>query len=178
MVLPRGSSSSSADPNGAGSAGLVQPPRRFERAVSALRFAGGVAALLIGPLLPNLGVGYVLALSGFLLLWAAVLYVLSDRATTLADQQRISEVVFVGDSVVAFLGMLAVTPDPNWLLFPLFAVLFIISAAFRLGDVGAALATLIVAIEFLGVALWREYALGLPTQLPYLALVVLTASPR
>jgi GAF domain-containing protein len=173
MVLRRGSSSSSADPDGSSRAGLEQTPRRFERAVSALRFAGGVAALLIGPLLPNLGVGHIAALSGFLLLWAAVLYVLSERATTPADQQRISEVVFVGDSIVVFLGMLAVTPDPNWLLFPLFAVLFIISAAFRLGDLGAALATLIVVTLFLGVALWREYALGLPTELPYLALVVL-----
>jgi hypothetical protein len=159
MVLPRGSSSSSADPNGAGATGIGQSTRRFERAITALRFAGGVAALLIGPFLPNLGLGYVIALSGFLLSWAAVLYVLSDRATSVADQQRISEVVFVGDSIVVFLGMLAVTPDPNWLLFPLFAVLFIISAAFRLGDVGAALATLIVATLFLGVALWREYAL-------------------
>lgn len=173
MVLPRGSSSSSADAGGADAALIGPAPRRFERAITGLRFAGGVAALLIGPFLPNLGLAYVVALAGFLLAWSALLYVLSERATSAADQQRISEVVFVGDCVVVFLGMLAVTPDPNWLLFPLFAVLFIISAAFRLGDVGAALATLIVSLEFLGLALWREYALGLPTQLPYLALVVL-----
>jgi GAF domain-containing protein len=147
-------------------------PPRFERAITGIRFAGAAAALLIGPFLPNLGLGYVLALSGFLLAWAAVLHALSDRATTVADQERISVIIFVGDCIVIFLGMLAVTPDPNWLLFPLFAVLFIISAAFRLGDLGAGLATLIASLVFLGVALFREYALGLPTQLTYLALVV------
>lgn len=172
MVLPQGSSSSSADARTTDAALIVQAPRRFERAITGMRLAGAVAALLIGPFLPNLGLGYVLALSGFLLAWAAVLYVLSDRAITVADRERIAEIIFVGDCIVIFLGMLAVTPDPNWLLFPLFAVLFIISAAFRLGDLGAGLATLIASLEFLGLAIWREYALGLPTQLAYLALVV------
>lgn len=172
MVLPQGSSSSSADARTTDAALIVQAPRRFERAITGMRLAGAVAALLIGPFLPNLGLGHVLALSGFLLAWAAVLNVLSDRAITVADRERISEIIFVGDCIVIFLGMLAVTPDPNWLLFPLFAVLFIISAAFRLGDLGAGLATLIASLEFLGLALWREYALGLPTQLAYLALVV------
>lgn len=172
MVLPQGSSSSSADARTTDAALIVQAARRFERAITGMRLAGAVAALLIGPFLPNLGLGHVLALSGFLLGWAAVLYVLSDRAITVADRERISEIIFVGDCIVIFLGMLAVTPDPNWLLFPLFAVLFIISAAFRLGDLGAGLATLIASLEFLGLAVWREYALGLPTQLAYLALVV------
>jgi GAF domain-containing protein len=172
MVLPQESSSSRADDRAADATLTGYAPRRFERAVTAMRFAVAFAALLIGPFLPNLGLGYVLALAGFLLAWAAVLYVLADRATTATDQERISEIVFVGDCIVVFLGMLAVTPDPNWLLYPLFAVLFIISAAFRLGDVGAGLAALIASLEFLGLALWREYALGLPVGLPYLALVV------
>src|SRR5437879_5294217 len=141
MVLPRESSSSSADVRGADISDIAQAPRRFERAITSARVAGAIAALLIAPLLPNLGFGYVLALSGFLLAWAAVLHVLSGRATTADDQERISLVAFVGDCVVIFLGMLTITPEPNWMLFPLFAVLFIITAAFRLGDVGAGAAT-------------------------------------
>ena len=169
-MLPRESSSSSADVRGAEDVG--QAPRRFERAITWTRVAGAIAALLIAPLLPNLGFGYVLALSGFLLAWAAVLHVLSGRARTVADQEQISKVAFVGDAVVIFLGMLAITPEPNWLLFPLFAVLFIITAAFRLGDTGAGAATLIVSLEFVGLALWRESALGLPIQIPYLAFIL------
>lgn len=171
-MLPRESSSSSADARDADVIEIGHAPQRFERAVTWMRIAGAGAALLIGPFLPNLGLGYVLALSGFLVAWAVVLYVLSGRATTVADQERISKVVFVGDAIVIFLGMLAITPDPNWLLFPLFAVLFIISAAFRLGDVGAGAATLIISIEFVGLALWRERALGLAIQTPYLAFIL------
>jgi GAF domain-containing protein len=151
-------------------AGLA--PRRFERAITWTRVAGAVAALLIGPLLPNLGFAYILALSGFLLAWAAVLHVLSGRASTPDDQDRISKVAFVGDCIAIFLGMLAITPEPNWILFPIVAVLFIITAAFRLGDVGAGAATLVVALEFVGLALWRENTLGLPIQIPYLAFVL------
>lgn len=161
MVRPHGSSSSSAE-----------APRRFERAITWTRVAGAVAALLITPLLPNLGLGYILALSGSLLVWAAVLHVLSGRASIAEDQERISKVAFVGDCTVIFLGMLAITPEPNWLLFPLFAVLFIISAAFRLGDMGAGAAVLVVSLELVGLAVWRENALGLPIRVPYLAFIL------
>lgn len=167
MVLPQESSSSSADVRGADEA-----PRRFERAITWTRVAGAIAALLITPLLPNLGIGYVLALSGFLVAWAVVLHVLSTGATTEKDQETITRVAFVGDCIVIFLGMLVITPEPNWMLFPLFAVLFIITAAFRLGDLGAGLATLIVSLEFIGIAIWRENALGLQIELPYLAFIL------
>lgn len=174
MVLPQGSSSSSADaPAGNDARAVGEEPRRFERAITWTRVAGAVAALAIAPLLPNLGIGYILALSGFLVVWAWLLHVMAGRARTDADQDRISKVAFVGDCIVIFLGMLAITPEPNWMLFPLFAVLFIITAAFRLGDIGAGTAALVVSIEFLGLALWRERALGLPIQVPYLAFILI-----
>jgi GAF domain-containing protein len=175
MVLPQGSSSPSADvrdPNVGGD----EAPRRFERAITWTRIAGAVAALIITPLLPNLGIGYVLALSGFLVAWAVVLHVLSGTASTEADQEAITRVAFVGDCIVIFLGMLVITPEPNWMLFPLFAVLFIISAAFRLGDLGAGAAALIVSLEFVSIAIWRENALGLPIQIPYLAFILVLYS--
>jgi GAF domain-containing protein len=171
MVLQRESSSSSAEA-GAEVTAIGVAPRRFERAITWTRIAGAAAALLIAPFLPNLGFGYILAVSGFLIAWAVLLHVLSGRASTAYDQDRISKVAFVGDCIVIFLGMLAITPEPNWMLFPLFAVLFIITAAFRLGDVGTGAATLVVSLEFFGLALWRENALGLPIQLPYLAFIL------
>src|SRR6185503_18946952 len=171
-VRPQESSSSNADARLADEVEIGQAPRRFERAITWTRVAGAVAALLIAPLLPNLGFPYVLVLSGFLVAWAVVLHVLSGRASSPADLEQTSKVAFVGDCIVIFLGMLVVTPDPNWVLFPLFAVLFIITAAFRLGEVGAGAATLIVSLEFLGLAIWRERALGLPIALPYLAFII------
>jgi GAF domain-containing protein len=175
MVLPQGSSSPSADVRDP-SVGGDEAPRRFERAITWTRIAGAVAALIITPLLPNLGIGYVLALSGFLVAWAVVLHVLSGTASTEADQEAITRVAFVGDCIVIFLGMLVITPEPNWMLFPLFAVLFIISAAFRLGDLGAGAAALIVSLEFVSIAIWRENALGLPIQIPYLAFILVLYS--
>ncbi len=168
-MRPQGSSSSNADTRGAVVTEIGEAPRRFERAITWSRLAGAVAALLVGPLLLNLGLGYVLTLAGSILVWAGVLHVLSGRATTAVDQAQISKVAFVGDCIVIFLGMLAITPEPNWQLFTLFAVLFIITAAFRLGDIGAGAAALVVSLEFVGLAFWRERALGLTIQLPYLA---------
>jgi GAF domain-containing protein len=172
MVLPRESSSSSADAGRADAAQTGDAPRRFERAITWTRVAGAVAALLITPLFANLGLGYVFALAGFLVAWAVVLHVLSGGASTAEDQETITKVAFVGDCIVIFLGMLVITPEPNWMLFPLFAVLFIITAAFRLGDLGAGLAALIVSLEFVGIAIWRENVLGLPIQIPYLAFIL------
>jgi GAF domain-containing protein len=174
MVLPQGSSSSNADVHAATE--TDEAPRRFERAITWTRVAGAIAALLITPLFPNLGLGYVIALSGFLVAWAAVLHILSATASTDADQETITKVAFVGDCIVIFLGMLVITPEPNWMLFPLFAVLFIITAAFRLGDLGAGAATLIVSLEFIGIAIWRENALGLAMQVPYLAFILVIYS--
>jgi GAF domain-containing protein len=173
MVHPQGSSSSSADAPSAEVVVIGEEPRRFERAITWTRVAGAIAALAIAPLLPNLGIGYILALSGFLVAWAVLLHIMSGRAKTAADQDRISKVAFVGDCIVIFLGMLAITPEPNWMLFPLFAVLFIITAAFRLGDIGAGAAALVVSVEFVGLALWRERALGMAIQIPYLAFILI-----
>src|SRR5438034_1754664 len=88
-VLPRESSSSSADVRGADISDIAQAPRRFERAITSARVAGAIAALLIAPLLPTLGFGYVLALSGFLRPGAAVQHVLSGRAPTPGHPDRI-----------------------------------------------------------------------------------------
>jgi GAF domain-containing protein len=173
MVHPQGSSSSSADAPSAEIVAIGEEPRRFERAITWTRVAGAIAALAIAPLLPNLGIGYILAFSGFLVAWAVLLHIMSGRARTAADQDRISKVAFVGDCIVIFLGMLTITPEPNWMLFPLFAVLFIITAAFRLGDIGAGAAALVVSVEFVGLALWRERALGMPIQIPYLAFILI-----
>jgi GAF domain-containing protein len=172
MVLPQGSSSSSADARGTESAEIDAAPRRFERAITWTRVAGAIVALLLAPVVPNLGFGYVLGLSAFLVAWAWLLHVLSGRARSVADQEQISKVAFAGDCVVIFLGMLAITPEPNWMLFTLFAVLLIITAAFRLGDAGAGVATLVVSLEVVGLAIWREGALGLPVQLSYLAFIL------
>ncbi len=174
MVLQRGSSSSSGEGAEGGRvvAEFRPEPRRFEQAITWARIGGALAVLLISPILPILGIGYVLLLSGFLAVWAIGLHVLSGRARSVADQDRLSMVSFFGDCAVLFLAMLVVTPDPNWTLFPVMGVLFIITAAFRLGAVGAFTATVVLSVEFISIALWRGQALEMPVQIPYLAFVL------
>jgi GAF domain-containing protein len=171
-VLRHESSSSSADDRRVIAAEFRTEPRRFERAITFARIGGAVASLIVAPLIPNLGFGYVLLLSTYLVVWGVGLHLLSERASTAADQDRISMASFVGDCVVLFLAMLTLTPDPNWTLFPVMGVLFIITAAFRLGGVGALAATVILSTEFIALALWREQSLGLTLQPPYLAFVL------
>ncbi len=63
MVLRRGSSSSSADERAGGRvvAEFRAEPRRFEQAITWARIGGGIAVLLIAPIIPILGIGYVIA---------------------------------------------------------------------------------------------------------------------
>ena len=96
MVHPQGSSSSNADARRADEIEIGQAPRRFERAITWTRVAGAIAALLIAPLLPNLGLPYVLALSGFLVAWAVVLHVLSGRASSPAEHEKPTNDAYVG----------------------------------------------------------------------------------
>src|SRR2546426_930206 len=62
-----------------------------------------------------------------------------------------------------------VSPDPRWAIYPLMGVLFIITAAFRLGWGGTLAATAILSLEIVGVAIWRDLALGLRVDTPYVA---------
>src|SRR5580765_1946523 len=81
-VRPQGSSSSNADARREDEVAIGQAPRRFERAITWTRVAGAVAALLIAPLLPNLGLPYVLARP--------------DSTCSPADLEQTSKVAFVG----------------------------------------------------------------------------------
>lgn len=155
------SSSSSAEPVAA------EAPRRFEQAITWARVAGAIAVLALEPLLPTLGLPWTLLLAGYLVVWGVALHILSGRAKTIEEQDRLSWIAFGGDSVVLLLAIVTVTPDPMWPLYPLIAVLFIITASFRLGPRGTGSATAIMSAELVAVAALREAYLGLPFPLAY-----------
>src|SRR5438132_739902 len=73
------------------------------------------------------------------------------------------------EGVVVLIGLVTVSPDPRWAIYPLMGVLFIITAAFRLGWGGTLAATAILSLEIVGVAIWRDLALGLRVDTPYVA---------
>src|SRR5206468_3155337 len=92
---------------------------------------------------------------------APVAAALEERAEGVRVQDRLSRFAFAGDSVVLLIGLVTVSPDPRWAIYPLMGVLFIITAAFRLGWGGTLAATAILSLEIVGVAIWRDLALGL-----------------
>ena len=153
----------------AGSRGerLGTPPR-FERAITWSRLIGAVAVIVLAPLLPNLGPIAVGLLSGSLITAAVVLHVLSGRMRRPEDTRRLSWVTFVFDVAAVSFAMLLIAPDPNWPLIPLIGVLLIITTAFRLGELGAVLATGLLGIAVLSVAAWRAEALAMAPPVPQL----------
>ena len=149
--------------------GFVLGPRRFEHGITWARILGALVVFVLLPALPNLGPVAVAVLGGYLIVWAIALHVLSDRVRTVRDQDRLSRFAFAGDSVVLLIGLVTVSPDPRWAIYPLMGVLFIITAAFRLGWGGTLAATAILSLEIVGVAIWRDLALGLRVDTPYVA---------
>ncbi len=150
---------------GSETAGRRDPPR-FERAITWSRLIGAVAVVTFSPLLPNLGPLAIGLLAGSLVVSAVVLHILSGAMRSPADARRLSWVTFGWDVVVVSLAMLLITPDPNWPLIPLIAVLLIITSAFRLGELGALLAASCMAVSLMVIAAWRAQALGLAVPIP------------
>ena len=143
-------------------------PPRFERAITWTRLAGAVAVVLVAPFLPNLGPLAIALLAATLVASAVTLHVLSGRIHTVADARRFSWATFWWDVVVLTFAMLLMTPDPMWPLIPLIGVIFIITATFRLGANGGLLSAGAMAVALLGIAFWRQWALGLDVSPGYL----------
>ncbi len=146
---------------GSGTGRLGAPPR-FERAITWSRLIGAVAVVAIAPFLPNLGPIAIGLLAGSLVMSALVLHFLSGRMRDAADARRFSWVTFGWDVVVVSFAILLITPDPNWPLIPLIGVLLIITTTFRLGELGAMLASSLMGLSLIIIAVWRAQALGVP----------------
>src|SRR5690242_3457486 len=143
-------------------------PPRFERAITWTRRAGALAVVLVAPFLPNLGPGAIAILATSLVASAVSLHVLSGRIRTAADARRFSWATFWWDVVVVSFAILLMTPDPMWPIFPLIGVILIITATFRLGAAAGLVAAGVMAAVLLGIAVWRQLALGLDASAGYI----------
>src|SRR4029078_11955930 len=112
---------------------------RIERAISVARILGGILSLAVGPFLPNVGLPFVLLISGMLIGYGFV-SLRSYRASGGPDAElRFAKIITIADASFAALALLIYAPDPAWTIAP--AVLpLVIVAAFRLGSRRALLA--------------------------------------
>src|SRR5512133_1449566 len=132
---------------------------RIERAISIARILGGLLSLAVGPFLPNVGLGFVLAF-GAMLIGYGFLAIRFDRTSgTLDSELRFAKIITLADASFASLALLIYSPDPAWTIAP--AVLpLIIVAALRLGGGGAVLGAAVLTAGYVAGAALRTFAYG------------------
>ena len=134
--------------------------RRLERAVGRARFVGAAIALLIGPLFPNLGVPFVIALGLLLLAYGTFFRLRAERTSSGAEERRLGWLSLGADTSIVAYAMLVFSPDPLWTTFVL-GVLIIIVGTFRFGRSGAVWSTFAMSLSYAVVALFRDRSFGL-----------------
>ena len=141
--------------------GLLLEAQRVERTIARIRWGAAALELLVGPFFPNLSLGGVVALGVFLVAYGAVTLRLSGRATTLVAHRRVAAIAFACDLAVLSMAMFLFSSDPQWSTY-LVSTVVIITGAFRFGTAGTVSATVVSAIGYLVVAIFRDVAFGYP----------------
>lgn len=141
--------------------------QRLERAINRARWAGAVVAFALGPLFPNLGAPFVVALGGSLLAYACVMQLVISRSAG-RPLGRAFHFAFWADNAVILLAMLTFAPDPAWTTF-VFGILVIIIGGFRYGGVGALVSAGILGLGYIVIGFYRELAFGHPVEISRVA---------
>ena len=142
-----------------GSPNLHEQPR-LERTIGRARFVSAALAFLIGPLFPNLGLPFVVALGLLLLAYGTFFRLRAERTRSLSEERTLAWLSLAADASIVAYAMLVFSPDPLWTTFIL-AVLIIIIGAFRFGGAGAIAATSAMSLSYAAVALFRDRSFGL-----------------
>ena len=141
---------------------------RLERTFNWARLGGAGLVFILGPLFPNIGLPFVFGLGAFVLVYAAVIYVImrTPRFTTSLDQ--IARAMFVIDMAIVGFGMLVFAADPNWTTFVI-GILLVIAGGFRFGTAGAFTAAGVLSLAYVAIAAYRADQYGFVVEPPRLA---------
>ncbi|HUG56468.1 MAG TPA: hypothetical protein VMJ92_05255, partial [Candidatus Limnocylindrales bacterium] len=90
---------------------LVEGPQ-LERALALARLTGAAMIVFLGPLFPNVGIGFVMAIAAVLLLWTALVRHLAQRGGTPSEQERLARIAFFVDTAVVVYVMWVFSADP------------------------------------------------------------------
>jgi diguanylate cyclase (GGDEF)-like protein/PAS domain S-box-containing protein len=145
---------------------------RLERVINFARWAGAVLAFGLGPEFPNLGFTLVLSLVFGLLTLGAILRWLMDRASSMEEYRRVTQVAFVSDAAIAIFAMLVFSADPAWIAQSV-GLLVVVIGAFRLGTGGAFVTAGILSLAHVTIASFRLDQFGFPLEPPRLVFHVL-----
>lgn len=145
--------------------------KRFESTFNRVRLAGGVIVVLSGPLFPNIGVPYVVALGLALFMHCAVVGALMRSDLLRRHPDTFARAFFAADTAIVAYGILVFARDPGWTAY-IVGTLLVIGGGFRFGPVGAFAAALAMSATYVGVASYRGPAFGYFTEPERMAFVV------
>jgi signal transduction histidine kinase len=143
-------------------------PERLEHTFNWARLGGAGLVFFLGPLFPNIGLGYVYGLGAFVLIYAAIVFWMLNSKRALATFDRITRAMFVVDIGIVSFGMLAFAADPSWTTFVI-GTLMVIAGGFRFGTAGAFIAAGALALAYVAIAAYRADTYGLVVEPPRLA---------
>lgn len=144
---------------------------RFESTFNRVRLAGGVIVVLSGPLFPNIGVPYVVALGLVLFAHCAAVAALMRSAVLPRHPATLARAFFAVDTAIVSYGILVFARDPGWTAY-IVGTLLVIGGGFRFGPVGSFAAALAMSVTYVGVAIYRGAAFGYVTEPERMAFVV------
>ena len=144
---------------------------RFESTFNRVRLAGGVIVVLSGPLFPNIGVLWVVALGLVLFAHCAAVAILMRTDLLPRHPEALARVFFAIDTAIVSYGILVFAKDPGWTAYVV-GTLLVIGGGFRFGPRGAFAAALAMCITYVGVAIYRGAAFGYVTEPERMAFVV------
>jgi signal transduction histidine kinase len=141
---------------------------RLERTFNWARLGGAGLVFFLGPLFPNIGIGYVIGLGAFVLVYAAVVYAILRSPRFVASFDRITRAMFVIDIAIVAFSMLVFAADPSWTTFVV-AILLVIAGGFRFGTAGAFTAAGTLSLAYVAIAAYRSDTYRLTVEPPRLA---------
>lgn len=144
---------------------------RFESTFNRVRLAGGVIVVLSGPLFPNIGVPYVVALGLALFLQCVIVAAVMRSDLLPRHPEALARALFAVDTTIVSYGILVFARDPGWTAY-IVGTLLVIGGGFRFGPRGAFAAALAMSVTYVGVAVYRGAAFGYVTEPERMAFVV------
>lgn len=140
---------------------------RLERTFNWARLGGAGLVIFLGPLFPNIGLGYVYGFGVFILIYAGAI-AWAVQTGRLKAFDWITRAMFVIDTAIVAFGMLLFASDPGWTTFVV-ASLMIIAGGFRFGTAGAFAAAGALSVAYVAIAAYRADTYGLVVEPPRLA---------
>ena len=121
------------------------PGQNLESRALASRVVVIALLVVLGFLVPNLGLGYVVVAIAFVAVHGVTTYLLFARATRVDAITRARWVGLVGDLLALAIAMWVWSPDPSWIVLGLTPI-GLISGAFRFGLSGAYVAAALLSL--------------------------------